>query len=269
MANETPEVGDKGTLQRVPARVLETVSYHDLDAVLSVMFFDPRPVNEQYNSLPCFSVTEADLIQTASWNWNGSAPSGTVAEKKDEGEVAVQSKRGNTIKKAAKPDDPAVHLARPGNDVVKNQSELNVEEKKADDGADDKKGEDKDEGKKEEATNGEAESAKTGEKRKAEDEAEAEGEPEAKKAKARGRPKGSAASTPAKKAEPKKPAEKKSKPAAAEKPADSPTEKKKAGRPKKEGGAAPKAKNETKAKKTEKPKAPATGIGKRTRSGGK
>ena len=67
----------------------------------------------------------------ASWNWNGSAPSGEVAEKKTEGEVSVQSKRGNTIKKAAQPNDPAIALTRSGNDVVKNQSELQVEEKKS------------------------------------------------------------------------------------------------------------------------------------------
>lgn len=41
----------------------------------------------------------------------------------------MQSKRGNTIKKQAKPDDPAIALSRPGNDVVKNQSELQVDEK--------------------------------------------------------------------------------------------------------------------------------------------
>ncbi|KAL9034348.1 MAG: hypothetical protein Q9214_007085 [Letrouitia sp. 1 TL-2023] len=67
-----------------------------------------------------------------SWAYGGSNPSGEVAEKKDEGEVAIQSKRGNTITKAAEPDNPAVHVTRPGNDVVKNQDELQVEEKRAD-----------------------------------------------------------------------------------------------------------------------------------------
>lgn len=69
---------------------------------------------------------------TVSWTYGGSHPSGEVAEKKEEGEVAIQSKRGNTIAKAAEPDNPAVHVTRPGNDVVKNQDELQVEEKRAD-----------------------------------------------------------------------------------------------------------------------------------------
>lgn len=50
-------------------------------------------------------------------------------EKKEEGEVAVTSKRGNLITRKAKPDDPAVHITHSGNDVVKNLSELEVEEK--------------------------------------------------------------------------------------------------------------------------------------------
>ncbi|KAI1489985.1 hypothetical protein F5X96DRAFT_670171 [Biscogniauxia mediterranea] len=64
-----------------------------------------------------------------SWNWGGGAPGGTVVEKKTEGQVAIKSKRGNTIKKNAEPDNPAVQISRSGNDVVKKASELNVEEK--------------------------------------------------------------------------------------------------------------------------------------------
>ncbi|KAI0128030.1 hypothetical protein BJ170DRAFT_595869 [Xylariales sp. AK1849] len=64
-----------------------------------------------------------------SWNWGGGAPGGTVAEKKTEGEVAIKSKRGNTIKKNAEPGNPAVHVERSGNDVVKKASELTVESK--------------------------------------------------------------------------------------------------------------------------------------------
>ena len=205
------------------------------------------------------------FLPTVSWNWNGSAPGGEVAEKKEEGEVSVQSKRGNTIKKAAKPDDPAIALDRPGNNVVKNQSELNVDEKRAGGGDDDdKEGDDKEE----EAPNGEAESAKTGEKRKAEDEAEGEGDG-AKKPKNRGRPK-SSNNTP-NKAESKEPAKKKGRPAGSAKPATENGEKKEPkprGRPKKEGGAE-KPPKEKKEPKEPKAKAPATGIGRRTRSGGK
>jgi hypothetical protein len=185
----------------------------------------------------------AKLIPVSvSWNYGGAQPSGEVVEKKADGEVSVQSKRGNTIKRKGDPENPAVHIARPGNDVVKKQSELTVEEKA--EGAEN--------GEAEEA-NGEVESPpKTGEKRAAEDEPEGEEAP--KKAKAgRGRPKkvGGAAA-------PKKAAEKK-----VEKKADD-GEKKPRGRPKKEGGAT----STPKAKKEKKPRtAPnGTGIGSRTRS---
>ncbi|KAL8668285.1 MAG: hypothetical protein Q9168_007088, partial [Polycauliona sp. 1 TL-2023] len=73
----------------------------------------------------------AEVGDQVSWQYGSSHPGGEVAEKKDEGEIAIQSKRGNTIKRSAEPDNPAVHVARPGNDVVKQQSELQVEEKNA------------------------------------------------------------------------------------------------------------------------------------------
>ncbi len=47
---------------------------------------------------------------------------------------SIQSNKGNTIKKNADPEDPAVHVAREGNDVVKRAHELTVE-KKADGGS--------------------------------------------------------------------------------------------------------------------------------------
>ena len=46
-----------------------------------------------------------------------------------EGEIAIKTKRGNTVKKNAEPDNPAVHIERSGNDVVKRASELTVEQK--------------------------------------------------------------------------------------------------------------------------------------------
>ena len=70
-----------------------------------------------------------------SWSWGGGKPSGEATEIAKEGEIAIQSSKGNTIKKNADPDDPAVHVSRPGNDVVKRAHELQVEEK-ADKGAD-------------------------------------------------------------------------------------------------------------------------------------
>ncbi|KAF2814209.1 uncharacterized protein BDZ99DRAFT_354724, partial [Mytilinidion resinicola] len=62
-----------------------------------------------------------------SWQWGGSKPSGTVAEVKEHGDLSIQSNKGNTITKNASPDDPAVHLAREGNDVVKRAHELTVD----------------------------------------------------------------------------------------------------------------------------------------------
>lgn len=71
----------------------------------------------------------AHIVLIVSWNWSGGQPSGTVAETKTEGEIAIKSKRGNTIKKNASPSNPAVHVSRSGNDVVKRASELQVDEK--------------------------------------------------------------------------------------------------------------------------------------------
>ena len=79
------------------------------------------------------------LLNAVSWNWGGGAPGGEVAEKKTEGEIAITSKRGNKIKKNAEPDNPAVHVKRSGNDVVKKASELNIEKKASGGGKDDSK----------------------------------------------------------------------------------------------------------------------------------
>lgn len=64
-----------------------------------------------------------------SWQWGSGQPSGEVAEVKEQGEIAIESNRGNTIKKNAEPDNPAVHIERSGNDVVKRASELQIDEK--------------------------------------------------------------------------------------------------------------------------------------------
>jgi hypothetical protein len=69
------------------------------------------------------------VIRTVSWNWGSGQPGGEVAEVKEQGEIAIESHRGNTIKKNASPDNPAVHIARSGNDVVKRASELQVDSK--------------------------------------------------------------------------------------------------------------------------------------------
>lgn len=59
-----------------------------------------------------------------SYNWGGGQPEGKVKDIKEEGELKIQSK-GKQVKKNATPENPAVHLARDGNDVVKHASELN------------------------------------------------------------------------------------------------------------------------------------------------
>ncbi|RYP25704.1 hypothetical protein DL768_011399 [Monosporascus sp. mg162] len=73
--------------------------------------------------------TEPEKGDKVSWKWGSGAPEGTVAERKDEGEIAIKTQRGNMVKKNADPDNPAVRIERSGNDVVKRASELTVEQK--------------------------------------------------------------------------------------------------------------------------------------------
>merc|ERR1711939_469308 len=124
-------------------------------------------------------IKEGDEV---SWQWSGGRPGGVASEVKEQGEITMETKRGNEVKKNAEPDNPAVKVDREGHDVVKKASELEVEEegpnhKEDGEKQDDKKDEEnKDEEKIEE---GEEEA---GEKRKADDE-EKEDESESKKAK--------------------------------------------------------------------------------------
>ncbi|KAI9663404.1 MAG: hypothetical protein M1829_006096 [Trizodia sp. TS-e1964] len=62
-----------------------------------------------------------------SWKWGSGVANGTVAEVKEHGSVSIQSNQGNTIRRNASPGNPAVHIARSGNDVVKRVSELNTD----------------------------------------------------------------------------------------------------------------------------------------------
>lgn len=77
-------------------------------------------------------------IELVSWNWNGNHPSGVASEIKA-GDVTVVSHRGNEITKTGTESDPAVHIVRSGNDVVKRASELHVEHKGEQNGTSDKK----------------------------------------------------------------------------------------------------------------------------------
>ncbi|KAK5044865.1 hypothetical protein LTR84_010403 [Exophiala bonariae] len=190
------------------------------------------------------------------WNWGSGQPGGTVAETKTEGEIAITSKKGNKIKKNAEPGNPAVHVERSGNDVVKKASELNVEEKaNGSSGSSDKK-EEKSE-------------SNTGDKRK-HDETEKNGDKEEKtedkadeplEENADGKTVKAKDSNKKQKKEPaKKTTKAEEKADKAEKKEEAPVaEKGKRGRPKK-GDSAP-----AKAKKTPTPRA-TEGIGSRTRS---
>ncbi|KAI9661123.1 MAG: hypothetical protein M1821_009450 [Bathelium mastoideum] len=120
-------------------------------------------------------IKEGDEV---SWQWSGGRPGGTAAEVAKEGQVAIESHRGNTIAKNAEPDNPAVHVERPGNDVVKKASELDVEEEgPKHNGGEEKNEEEGDEEKEEKKDNG----AKPGKKRAAK--GKPEGEENAKKQK--------------------------------------------------------------------------------------
>ncbi|KAH6908760.1 hypothetical protein BKA70DRAFT_1278678 [Coprinopsis sp. MPI-PUGE-AT-0042] len=60
-----------------------------------------------------------------SWKWGSGRPSGTVAEvKADEGGQLEIETAGKKVHKNTSPENPAVHVERKGNDVVKRASEL-------------------------------------------------------------------------------------------------------------------------------------------------
>lgn len=241
-------------------------------------------------------------LNLVSWAYGGGRPGGEVAEKKDEGEIAIQSKRGNTIKRNAEPDNPAVHVSRPGNDVVKRQSELDVEEKAegggggGDDNADNATADDKPEGGLEvPATNGDQEekskspapkknpaskkspaakekSPAASKKRKAEEEkpdeeaeASAAEEPPAKKA--RGRPKGSGTPKATAAAPPAKEKKTAGRKAGATKKADAPKEALGEEEPSKKGRGRPKGSGAGAKKEKKAPAKAVNGtVGSRTRS---
>ncbi|MCJ1226006.1 hypothetical protein MMC12_002655 [Toensbergia leucococca] len=186
---------------------------------------------------------EPEMGDQVSWQHGSSHPSGEVAEKKVEGELAIQSKKGNTIKKKAEPDNPVVHMAREGNDVVKPQSELQVDEKAP------------------ENTTASSDDKPSGEKRDRDEDAAEVEEP---KKKARGRPKKSDATPATTAAAPKKDVKAKETPAAAAAGGEAP--KKARGRPKSTAGAAAAAAPKEKKEKKAKPAVNGEGIGSRTRS---
>jgi hypothetical protein len=141
------------------------------------------------------SLSSLTDTRPVAWQWGSGKPGGTASEVATEGELTMETKNGNEVKKKADPENPAVRVERSGHDVVKRASELEVEEKgdnhkegskddekkdaeaeKKDDEAEEKKddeeekNDDKENGDDiEEETNGDAQA---GDKRKAEDDAE-------------------------------------------------------------------------------------------------
>jgi len=65
-------------------------------------------------------LNERDPVE---WKWGGGKPSGVVEEIKTDGQLEIKSK-GKMVHKNASPENPAVHVGREGNDVVKRMSEL-------------------------------------------------------------------------------------------------------------------------------------------------
>ena len=61
--------------------------------------------------------------QTVSWKFGAGQGTGTVGEIKTQGQLEIQS-NGKSVKRNADPSNPAVHVEREGNDVVKRMSEL-------------------------------------------------------------------------------------------------------------------------------------------------
>merc|ERR1711939_789594 len=112
-------------------------------------------------------IKEGDEV---SWQWSGGRPGGVASEVKEQGEMTMETKRGNEVKKNAEPDNPAVKVDREGHDVVKKASELEVEEEGPNHKEDGEKQDDKDEQDKKEEEKKDSEEPQAGEKRKADDE---------------------------------------------------------------------------------------------------
>jgi len=115
------------------------------------------------------TVQEGDKV---SWKWGAASPSGTVSEVKP-GEVTVTSHKGNDISKTGDESDPAVHIERSGNDVVKKASELTVNEPAEGAKDDEKAGEEEEKPAENGAEKEDEEEAQTGDKRKADEKADA------------------------------------------------------------------------------------------------
>lgn len=121
-----------------------------------------------FNAMADDKVEKGDKV-FAQWGPSG-GPSGTVTEVATQGDVTMETKKGNEMKKHGDPENPALYIERSsGHDVIKKASEVEVTEKgEGNDGGEEDKDEESKEDKKE-AENGEAQ---TGDKRSADESAE-------------------------------------------------------------------------------------------------
>ena len=83
---------------------------------------------DKFTTIALLAITFANT-RPVSWQWGSGKPGGVASEVATEGELTMETKNGNEVKKKAEPENPAVHVERSGHDVLKRASELEVEEK--------------------------------------------------------------------------------------------------------------------------------------------
>ncbi|KAF8157171.1 hypothetical protein B0H34DRAFT_489960 [Crassisporium funariophilum] len=122
------------------------------------------------------NIQEGDEVQ---WNYGAGHPTGTVDEVQTEGKLEIKT-AGKLVHKNASPENPAVHVARKGNDVVKRASELTkLNEGEGDDASEGEGGGgDNDAEVKGESKTKDGKAAKVGDKRGREDDAQDSGNDE-------------------------------------------------------------------------------------------
>ena len=106
-------------------------------------------LDKQYDSLAYLpketqTMTQVKEGDKAHAQWGGGNVGGKVVERKDDGELEIDT-AGKKVSKKGEPGNAAVHLKRSGNDVVKKESELTKDA----DGGKEKKSDGKSDGEKE------------------------------------------------------------------------------------------------------------------------
>ncbi|CAG8977745.1 hypothetical protein HYALB_00012180 [Hymenoscyphus albidus] len=146
--------------------ISEVASLSYIQHLISFTFFIITFTTE-LSSRTSYGINMSGQVETGdkvSWKWGGGNPSGTAAEVKPD-KVSITTKRGNEVTRNGEEGNPAVHIERSGNDVVKKASELTVERKGSGSGSNKQNGTSKE--KKEEKADEKAEKKKEEEKEKA------------------------------------------------------------------------------------------------------